>query len=48
MDVEVAAYAPESLGHGASVNLLALYLSLWDHDDARIERARESLPAVLG
>ena len=46
--VEVWTYTPESLSQGTSVDPLSLYLSLRDHDDARIERARESLTAVLG
>ena len=46
--VEVWTYPPESLSQGPSVDPLSLYLSLRDHDDARVERARESLTAVLG
>ena len=46
--VDVWTYPPESLSHGTSVDPLSLNLSLRDHDDARIERARESLTAVLG
>jgi DNA-binding MarR family transcriptional regulator len=46
--VEVWTYPPECLSQGASVDPLSLYLSLRDHDDARIERARESLTAGLG
>ncbi len=45
--VEVWTYPPESLSRGTSVDPLSLYLSLRDHDDARVERARESLTAVL-
>lgn len=45
--VEVWTYPPESLSQGPSVDPLSLYLSLRDHDDARVERARESLTALL-
>jgi len=45
--VEVWTYPPESLSQGPSVDPLSLYLSLRDHDDTRIERARESLTALL-
>ncbi len=45
--VEVWTYPPECLSQGPSVDPLSLYLSLRDHDDARIERARESLTALL-
>jgi DNA-binding MarR family transcriptional regulator len=45
--VEVWTYPPESLSQGPAVDPLSLYLSLRDHDDARVERARESLTAAL-
>lgn len=46
--VEVWTYPPESLSRGPSVDPLSLYLSLREHDDARIERARDTLTKVLG
>jgi len=45
--VEVWTYPPESLSRGSSVDPLSLYLSLREHDDARIERARDTLTSAL-
>lgn len=45
--VEVWTYPPESLSRGPSVDPLSLYLSLREHDDTRIERARDALTKAL-
>ena len=46
--VEVWSYPPQSLSRGSAVDPLSLYLSLRDHADERVARARDDLLAVLG
>ena len=46
--VEVWTYPAQSLSRGSAVDPLSLYLSLHDHNDARVAKARDDLLAVLG